>query len=100
MVKHIVMWNLKEEITGEERVKTAKAIKENLEGLVGKVEGLTAASVVIDLLGGSNRDVALFCELESEEALNAYQAHPEHQHVANTYVRPFTCDRVCADFEC
>ena len=38
MVKHIILWQLKEDIEDKESVK--KGIKENLESLVGTVPGL------------------------------------------------------------
>ena len=49
MVKHIILWQLKEDIEDKESVK--KGIKENLESLVGKVPGLLKVNVVIDGLG-------------------------------------------------
>ena len=64
MVKHIILWQLKEDITDKESVK--KGIKENLESLVGKVPGLLKVNVVIDGLESSNADVMLDCELDSE----------------------------------
>ena len=57
MVKHIILWQLKEDITDKESVK--KGIKENLESLVGKVPGLLKVNVVIDGLESSNADVML-----------------------------------------
>ena len=57
MVKHIILWQLKEDIEDKESVK--KGIKENLESLVGKVPGLLKVNVVIDGLGSSNADVML-----------------------------------------
>ena len=95
MVKHIILWQLKEDITDKESVK--KGIKENLESLVGKVPGLLKVNVVIDGLESSNADVMLDCELDSEESLKGYQKHPEHVAVADTYVRPYTAVRVCMD---
>ena len=59
MVKHIILWQLKEDIEDKESVK--KGIKENLESLVGKVPGLLKVNVVIDGLGSSNADVMLEC---------------------------------------
>ena len=76
MVKHIILWQLKEDIEDKESVK--KGIKENLESLVGKV---------------------LDCELDSEESLKGYQKHPAHVAVADTYVRPYTAVRMCMDYE-
>lgn len=97
MVKHIILWQLKEDIEDKESVK--KGIKENLESLVGKVPGLLKVNVVIDGLGSSNADVMLDCELDSEESLKGYQNHPAHVAVADTYVRPYTAVRMCMDYE-
>lgn len=96
MVKHIILWQLKEDIKDKDSVKNG--IKENLESLAGKVPGLLKVNVVIEGLESSNADVMLDCELESEEALKGYQKHPEHVAVADTYVRPYTAVRVCMDY--
>ena len=81
MVKHIILWQLKDDIADKESVK--KGIKENLESLVGKVPGLLKVNVVIDGLESSNADVMLDCELDSEESLKGYQKHPAHVAVAD-----------------
>ncbi|MDE6434023.1 MAG: Dabb family protein [Lachnospiraceae bacterium] len=99
MVRHVILWKLKEELSGEEKLKVMKEIKENLEGLVGRVPGLNSVSVIITPLGSSNADVMLDSVLESEEALKGYQTHPEHVTVADTYVRPYTEVRMCMDYE-
>jgi len=99
MVRHVILWKLKETLSGEEKMKVAKGIKENLEGLPGKVPGLASVSVMITPLGSSNADVMLDSVLESEEALKGYQKHPEHVAVADTYVRPYTEVRICMDYE-
>lgn len=99
MVKHIILWKLKEELSAEEKKQILANMKENLEGLVGKVPGLTRMNIVINPLASSNAEVMLDSDLESNEALKAYQTHPEHVHVANTYVRPFTDVRMCMDYE-
>lgn len=96
MVKHIILWKLKE----EHNTDTVKqAIKSELEGLVGTVPGLVEVEVQIDRLPSSNADVMLYSVLESEAALKGYAVHPAHVHVADTYVRPFTETRLCLDFE-
>ena len=99
MVKHIIIWTLKSELSEEEKVAVKAGIKEGLEGLVGKVPGLLDVKVQIDgRLDSSNADVMLDCTLESEEALKGYAVHPAHIEVANTKVRPFTAVRSCLDF--
>ena len=100
MVKHIILWTLKPELTEEERNKVKAGMKEGLEGLVGKVPGLIDAKVHIDgRLASSNADVMLDSTLESEEALKGYAQHPDHLAVANGKVRPYTAQRSCLDYE-
>ena len=99
MVKHVILWKLKESITGDEKEKVLCDMKTNLEALVGKVPGLTHLAIVTMPLASSNADVMLDSELVSEEALKGYQSHPDHVAVANTYVRPFTEVRLCMDYE-
>ena len=99
MVKHVILWKLKEDITGAAKEKVLQEMKENLEALVGKVPGLVRLEIVTQSLASSNADVMLDSELESEGALKGYQSHPDHVAVANTYVRPFTEVRLCMDYE-
>ncbi len=99
MVKHIILWQLKDELVGEEKAKVKAGIKEGLEGLVGQVPGLLSVHVQTEGLESSNADVMLDTTLESAEALKGYAGHPAHVAVANSKVRPFTKTRVCMDFE-
>ena len=99
MVKHIILWQLKPELVGEEKEAVMKGIKEGLEGLVGKVPGLVEVHVQIDKLPSSNADVMLDSTLTDAEALKGYAVHPEHVAVADGKVRPYTASRVCIDYE-
>lgn len=99
MVKHIILWTLKE-MSEDEKVKVKLEIKTGLEALVGKVPGLVDVKVNIDgRLASSNADLMLDSTLESAEALAAYAKHPEHVKVADEKVRPFTAGRTCLDYE-
>lgn len=99
MVKHIILWKLKEMPQAEKSVVLSE-IKSGLEGLVGKVPGLLDVHVQIDgTIDTSNADLMLDCTLSDEAALRAYAVHPAHVEVANTKVRPFTEVRTCLDFE-
>ena len=97
MVKHIILWQLKDELSDAAAVKAG--IKEGLEGLVGKVPGLLEVHVNINGLPTSNADVMLDTTLESFEALKGYAVHPAHVAVADGKVRPYTKTRVCMDYE-
>lgn len=99
MVKHIILWNLKEELSSDEKNIAAKNIKTALENLKGKIDGLLDIKVNINPLTSSNAEVMLDSSFESEEALKAYQIHPEHVKAATEVVRPVTCNRKCIDYE-
>ena len=100
MIKHIILWTLKEELSEEEKTAVKAGIKEGLESLVGVVPGLIEVIVSTEgRLPSSTADVMLDCTLESPEALKAYAAHPAHLAVANTKVRPYTALRSCLDYE-
>lgn len=99
MVKHIILWTLKEELSENEKEEVKKGIKEGLEGLKGKIPGMTDIQVRIDKLASSNVDVMLDSSFESKEALKGYSVHPEHVKVANEKVRPYTAIRSCMDYE-
>ena len=57
MVKHIILWTLKEEFSGEEKETIKQGIKEGLEGLSGQIPGLLEISVRTDCLPSSTVDV-------------------------------------------
>ena len=99
MVKHIIIWQLKDELSADENAAVKAGIKEGLEGLLGKVPGLTEIKVYTDGLASSNADVMLDSTLVDEEALKGYAVHPDHVAVADGKVRPYTKARVCVDFE-
>ena len=88
MVKHIILWQLKDELSDAEKAAVKAGIKEGLEGLVGKVPGLLEVHVNINGLPTSNADVMLDTTLESFEALKGYAVHPAHVAVADGKVRP------------
>jgi len=100
MVKHIILWKLRSELSAEEKQVKAQAIKQGLEGLKGQVPGLVDIHVQIDgRLDSSNVDIMLDSTLESPEALQGYAVHPAHVAVANGVVRPNTELRTCLDYE-
>ena len=98
MIKHIVMWKLKDEAHGNDKATNAKLIKEKLEALSRKIDGLLKIEVGIDFLGGGNFDVALYSELSKKEDLEIYQNHPLHQAVL-PFVKEAVIDRKAVDFE-
>jgi hypothetical protein len=99
MVKHIILWTLKDEFSAEEKAEIKKGIKEGLEGLKDKVPGIVEIKVHTEGLASSNADLMLDSAFVDEAALKGYATHPEHVAVANGKVRPYTASRTCLDFE-
>lgn len=99
MVKHIILWQLKDELTNEEKISVKAGIKEGLETLQGKIDGLEEIKVETQSLPSSNADVMLYSVFDSEDALKGYAVHPAHVQVADTKVRPYIKTRLCLDFE-
>ena len=106
MVKHIILWKLKEEYSREQADEIKLGIKEGLEGLgifngdIGEIDpGLVDIRVYTEGLASSNMDLMLDSVFENEEALKNYATHPAHVAVADGKVRPHTVIRSCMDFE-
>lgn len=97
MIRHIVAWNLKEELTEAEKRQNALKIKAELEGLAGLIDGIVSIEVNINPAESSGREVVLISLFNEEKDLQAYQVHPEHQR-AGGFVGSVTKDRVCLDF--
>ncbi|MGN1346166.1 MAG: Dabb family protein [Eubacteriales bacterium] len=97
MVKHIILWKLKESLSDEEKAAARAEAKRRLESLNGKIDGLISLKVVTDRLPSSNADMMLDSTFETAEALAGYQTNPLHVEAA-TYVRSVVEARLCLDF--
>ena len=98
MVKHVILWTLKEEYSDEQKKEIKADIKAGLEGLKGRIPGLVDIQVNIDGLASSNADLMLDSTFEDEASLKGYAVHPEHVAVADGKVRPYTAIRSCLDY--
>ena len=99
MIKHLVLWKLKETAEGFNKAENAQRIKSELETLRGKIAEIKALEVGLNFNDSAAAyDVALYSEFESREALDIYQKHPEHVRVA-ALVNQFREERVVADYE-
>ena len=99
MVKHIILWKLHDTISAAEKPAIRANAKAALEGLVGQIDGLLDLRLEIDGLPSSNADMLLVATLDSVESLQRYQKSPAHNAVADRYVRPYTAQRLCLDYE-
>ena len=93
MVKHIVLYTLKD---GVDKTKAVKIIRDSLEPLVGVIPGLTHMEIRQAYQGGM--DYALYSEFENREALKNYATHPAHL-AAKEHFWHFLDTRFCADYD-
>ena len=92
MVKHIVVYKLKD---GVEKAEAVTIIASCLEPLVGKIPGLLHMEIRQCFNG---MDYALYSEFESAQLLQAYAQHPAHLE-AKSHFWHFIDTRVAADYE-
>ena len=93
MVKHIVLYTLKE---GVEKKEAVALIESVLVPLVGKIPGLKHMEIKLAFNG---MDYALYSEFDSREDLEAYAVHPLHLE-AKSHFHHLLATRVAADYEC
>ncbi|HNQ96558.1 MAG: Dabb family protein [Spirochaetales bacterium] len=98
MLKHIVMWQFKDEAEGKTRSENCRHIRGLLESLVGVVPEILSLEVGInEYPSPQSSDMVLTVEFESKEALDRYTAHPEHVKVS-TYVGKVRTSRSVVDY--
>ena len=93
MIKHIVVYTLKEGVDKDEAVKVIASV---LEPLVDVIPGLKHMEIRRTYQGGM--DYALYSEFESKELLAAYREHPAHLE-AKTHFHHWLDKRIAADYE-
>ena len=92
MVKHIVIYNLKEGVDKDSAVELIRSV---LEPLVGKIPGLLHMEIRRAYNG---LDYALYSEFESREALTGYAEHPLHLEAKQHFFHLLD-SRYCTDYE-
>ena len=99
MIKHIVMWKLKEFAEGADRATNAARMKEKLDACAGLSPGTLKFEVVLAQPGlEATYDVILYSEFTNKEALAEYAAHPTHKAVI-PFIGAVRDERQCMDYE-
>lgn len=99
MIKHIVMWKLKDQAEGADKATNMARMKSLLEGCRGLVPGMGAFEVGLataDL--EATYDVVLYSEFADAAALDAYQHHPQHVAI-KPFIGAVRLERQCLDYE-
>ena len=99
MVRHIVMFKLKEFNTPEAKEAKMQEIKVALEALIDKIDVLRMIRLDFNVNPAETWDIILTTELDSLADVNTYANHPEHVAVAKNIIGPVKADRACVDYE-
>lgn len=99
MIKHIVMFKLKE-ADGKTEYENALEAQKRFDNVIAEVKELKKGEVVINSKEApeSNYTIALICEFDDIAALNAYQVHPAHVEFGK-FIGTVKTDRACIDYE-
>ncbi|MBN1595128.1 Dabb family protein [candidate division FCPU426 bacterium] len=98
MIKHIVMWKLREHAEGADKTVNAEkmlGLLENLEEIIPAVRNSEIGTNVPS--PQTTHDIVLNLEFRTLADLEAYQQHPEHQKTAE-FIKKVTVDRVAVDY--
>ena len=99
MVKHIVMWSVKDGAMGMSKQQIGDEIKARLEALRTAIREVKALEVGINFLDSPAAfDVVLYSEFNSKDDLNAYQVHPDHVKLKD-FILAVTEKRAVVDYE-
>ncbi len=96
MIKHVVMWNIKD---GLDRDLLQREIKEKLTSLLQSVPTLLSVEVGLNHnQSPAKRDICLYTTFNNKEDLDSYQVHPAHVAVKD-YIVSVTTDAVVVDYQ-
>lgn len=103
MIKHIVLWKLKEHSGGKSKHDNALRLKRELERLNGKIPGMLKLEVGISLKDSEssddNSDVILYSEFENAASLEKYDSNPEHEKI-KYFAKSIRNERRVIDLDC
>ncbi|TAM02529.1 MAG: Dabb family protein [Paraburkholderia sp.] len=98
VIRHIVMWKLKESAEGATREENLVKFKALLEGCRNLVPGTLHLEVGLAQPGlASTFDIALVSDFTDKAALDAYQDHPDHV-VVKKFAGAVSEGRQCVDY--
>lgn len=99
MIKHIVMWKLKDQAEGADKLANAREMKRRLDACAAIVPGQLKFEVMLAQPGlEATYDVVLYSEFADRAALQAYIEHPTHKAVV-PFIGAVREGRQCMDYE-
>lgn len=98
MIKHIVLFKMRDDIDVQEKASELAVIKTELENLMGRVPSLRSMEVGLNCNKAEKYELALVSTFDDLEGLEAYAVHPEHVAVGKK-IRAMLDMRACTDYE-
>ena len=98
MVKHIVLFKLKETLSQEEKMTAILAFKKAIEALPTSISFIRKVFVGYNINSAEKWDICLESEFDTLEDVKAYAVHPEHVKAAGI-LKDVKADRACVDYE-
>ena len=100
MIRHIVMWKLKEHAGGATKAKNAEKLKLILEGLRTTIDEMKAVAVGIQISdpGNESFDVVLISDFETDLDFKMYTRHPQHKKAID-FIEKVAEQRVFVDYQ-
>lgn len=97
MVKHIVLFKLKSEVSEAEKLAAMTSFKEAIEALPAKIPVIRKIEVGLNMNPNETWQIALYSEFDSLEDIQFYAAHPEHV-AAGKILANVKESRACVDY--
>ena len=97
--RHIVMFKLVEFASENEKYEKFMEIRNALETLMDKIDFLRGIRVSYNKNPAEHWDICLENDLDSLEDIKAYGAHPAHQAIVKSLIKPVIVDRACVDYQ-
>lgn len=99
MIKHVVMWKLKDNVAGNSKEENARELKRRLEALPRAIPEIQRLEVGLNIKDSEQAmDVVLCSEFDTPKGLAAYSQHPAHQQVV-AFVREIASESRVVEYE-
>ncbi len=98
MVKHIVLFKLKDEASAAEKSEAMNNFKEAIEALPAKIPTIRKIEVGLNMNPAETWSIALYSEFDTLDDVKSYAVHPDHV-AAGKLIAHVKESRACVDYE-
>lgn len=98
MIKHIVLFKLKDNAPADEKLVAMNNFKEAIEALPSKISVIRKIEVGLNINPGETWSIALYSEFDTLDDIKFYATHPDHV-AAGRLIANVKENRACVDYE-